>query len=364
MPSLNPTPRPTQKAPLILALLFCVVLALPSLYQVLSGRAIYPFIENRAQTEWPERPVSVQEAITIPMQISAYYNDRFGLRDVLLRVRHTALVYGLGVSPVNEVVLGREGWLYSTDPTLPSDQFLGVIPMTDAQLDVLEEKLTTTYAPFKEKNIPFYLVVSPDKETVHPEYLPGTVNVMDTQTRLRHFYANVQVEAGIHLVNPLPAIMDAKARQTVYYATDTHWNDYGAFAAAPEIIRAMQADFPGFSPRPLSYYEVKSAPVQGMDLASMLGLPEMPDQEYNLLTAAWTPQELPDGASVLVTGHDGPVLLFVRDSFGKALLGYLADYFSKIIIVPVDVDYLPYLQSEPIDVALFETVERAYLYYP
>lgn len=362
--SLNPAPRPPQKAPLILALLFCVVLALPNLYRALGGQAVYPFIENRAQTEWPERPVSLQEAITIPAQISAYYNDRFGLRDVLLRARHTALVYGLGVSPVNEVVLGREGWLYSANPTGPSDQFLGVIPMTDFQLGVLEEKLSATYAPFKERNIPFYLVVSPDKEAVYPEYLPGAVNSMDTQTRLRQFYANVQVEPGIHLVNPLPAIMEAKTRRTVYYATDTHWNDYGAFTAAHQVIRAMQADFPGFSPRPLSDYEVKSAPVQGKDLASMLGLPEMPDQAYNLTAPAWTPQELPDGASLLLTGHDGPVLLFVRDSFGKAMLGYLADYFSKIIIVPVDVDYRPYLDSEPIDAALFESVERAYLYYP
>ncbi len=360
---MNPTPRPLKKAPLTLTLLFGVLLALPTLYTLLGGQAIYPFIENRVQTEWPERPTSLSEAVTVTTQISTYYNDRFGLRDLLLRLRHAALVYGLGVSPVNEVVLGRDGWLYLANPTGPCDQFLGVIPMTEAQLGMLEEKLATTYAPFKERNIPFYLIVPPDKESVYPEYLPGAVNTMNTQTRLRHFYANVKVAPGIHLVNPLEAILDVKAGQTVYFATDTHWNEFGSFTAAQEVIRAMQADFPGFSPRPLADYTLQAAAVQDKDLASMLGLPEITDQNYDLLTPAWTLQELPDGASVLVTGHAGPVLLFVRDSFGKGMLDYLADYFSKIIIVPVDVDYLPYL-NEPIDAALFEVVERGYLYYP
>ncbi|MFN8387050.1 MAG: hypothetical protein U0X92_11595 [Anaerolineales bacterium] len=46
-----------------------------------------------------------------------------------------------------------------------------------------------------------------------------------------------------------PALLTAKSERQVYYATDTHWNDYGAYIAYSAIMNELRKTDPKISLR-------------------------------------------------------------------------------------------------------------------
>ena len=64
--------------------------------------------------------------------LASYVGDRFWLRQELISLRNSLTASLTGSSPVEDVLLGSEGWLYYA-PTL--GDYTGAEPMTDAEMD-------------------------------------------------------------------------------------------------------------------------------------------------------------------------------------------------------------------------------------
>jgi alginate O-acetyltransferase complex protein AlgJ len=205
----------------------------------------------------------------------------------------------------------------------------------------------------------FLVVIVPDKQTVYPEFLPGSIRKVTARTRLDDFTAAMKAETSVCVLDLHSVLQAAKGRHSeVYHRTDTHWSAAGIYAAYREILPQIERKYPAV--RPLPYIEpLRSGDYRAGDLAKMLGLgrvwKELPQQRPSSL--AYT--EMPEGDfHVRGPGPAGSRLAMLGDSFLSPLVDYLALHFDETIasrfagLKPALIE-----QFHP-DIVLVEMVER------
>src|SRR5262245_2252786 len=93
----------------LVAFAFAAALLAPSLDGMLRSDDLRgPAPELRAAAAKPASPQSAAEWLEWPLRYEAWWNDCFGLRDVLLRWHSIVRVFGFHVSPDEKHVLGRD----------------------------------------------------------------------------------------------------------------------------------------------------------------------------------------------------------------------------------------------------------------
>jgi alginate O-acetyltransferase complex protein AlgJ len=166
-------------------------------------------------------------------------------------------------------------------------------------------------------------------------------------------------------------LLAAKTQERIYFQTDTHWNDRGAFVAYQQIIDAVRRQVPGTPPvwtrRDFDSVEVLTP---GRDLAGMLGLKTVL-RELDLRLVPRRPRRArvvdPQGEEPmaelgrLVTEIDDarlPRAVVFRDSFASRLVPFLSEHFSRAVYLwQNDFDPDAVLKEHP-DVVIQEIVGR------
>jgi hypothetical protein len=222
----------------------------------------------------------------------------------------------------------------------------------------------------------FVFIVAPNKSTIYPEYVGLSRSPRCGKSPydlLLEAFDEYPVRRFIRLDQLL---RDAKVQNQIYFKTDTHWNDIGAWLVA----RAILQEFPP-APWRTSVDEVtmKSDPHPG-DLARMMGLgvselaphaqmaalrtvelEEPPLPPLNISHVRVIPEATAGGTLF-------PPAVFYRDSFMVYLLKYLKGAFEQIDAYWVEGGpiHLPTPGSEQAlgtsRIVLVEVVERNLMY--
>lgn len=316
-----------------------------------------------------------------PRQFEAWYQDRYGLRDVLVRAGARAHLGLLGRPAHRQVMLGANGWLYydeaAAGPQPEMADVRGRLRFSEEELARIARNLTQAQEGLAACGIHFQAVIAPDKQTVYPEYLKLYRIPPGATTRLDQLIAHLARHAPqVRLLDVRPELAAAKARHEMplYYRTDTHWNDLGAFIAYRALMRQLEkagAARPGAA-ADLDAYRVRSRPFRGGDITNnMLSLPDRFEDEKvrlrpqagRLAKPAPPPEGLPglDSAyPVLAFARPGGSLrlLIYRDSFATAWMPFLAESFAQTTAI-----WQPGIHGEHIrrtrpDVVVLELVER------
>ena len=90
----------------------------------------------------------------------------------------------------------------------------------------------------KEHDIPFFVFIAPDKETVYPEYLPPSVRPAEVG-----YYTPLFDEIkrrGIPFFHALDSLNHHKSDGILYYRTDTHWNALGGKVALEGFLSFLR----------------------------------------------------------------------------------------------------------------------------
>jgi hypothetical protein len=226
--------------------------------------------ENRAAAHWPA-PFTVD----FTHAFERAFADRFGARDALLRLHHRVLVRAFDVSPAHNVLLGRDGWLYykGEEGTSFDTYYRGTVPMAYAYIARVAAELARRHAWLAAHDVAYVVTIAPDKATIYPEHLPRwatRTNARAPSDRL----ADALRAAGVPYADLRAPLMQAKARERVYYMTDSHWNYLGARVAYRAIMTAIAAQlapaFVAIAPVALPPYEPERDVYAG-DLARMTG---------------------------------------------------------------------------------------------
>ena len=302
-----------------------------------------------------------------PATFEAFYNDRFRLRGLYMRLYAYAMWDGFYVSPSSKVLIGRDGWLYYNDveDNDPIATYQGTNLLADAQVAAARSSLIAWRDWLQARGIVFVVCIAPEKTSIYPEYLPTGFATRNHRTRVDQFVAACAGPGGIEVVDLRGPVLRAKesGRLPLYFRTDTHWNAAGASVGASVLLQALHARLPAIAPLAASDFSTELRPAPPGDLARMIGIPT----GLRDWTVAYQPRfdtvvkSISPDRGVVVAEQDRPGLpraVFFRDSFTSGLIPFLSPAFSRAVYV-WDHQLDPRLiEQEKPDVVVLEMVER------
>jgi hypothetical protein len=353
----------------VLIVLFVAIIALPMAGTLAGVDGGDPEAENRELAAFPHWGGTWASAEAYPDAFTTWFEDHFAFRDKLVRWYGESRLFGLGESPSSAVLKGTDQWLYYGDDGGVTD-YANATPLTPGELGAWREALARARDWLHHRRIAFVFTIAPDKHVIYPEHVPPTIRVVHTASRTDQVYAAL-AGTGVHAVDLRTALRDAKMRERLFYLTDTHWNDRGAFVAYQQIVDAVRAQVPATPPAwTRADFDATEAWIPGKDLAGMIGLKRVL-HEWDLRLVprrqrrarVVDPPEAQPNAEVgrLVTEIQDPSLpraVIFRDSFGSRLAPFLSEHFSRAVYLwQNDFDANVVTEEHP-DVVIQEIVGR------
>jgi hypothetical protein len=370
----SPTPVSilTRATNTVLIVLFLVLLWLPGLDSVFHFDWSRTPTENRALATFPKAPTSWHGVQGFVNGLEVYFNDHFGCRKCLLQW-HNKLRWALFKDQsTRNVLVGKDGWLFYTAQQM-IDHYTGLLQFTPEQLhdwQVLLEKRRDWLA---KQGMAYLFVVTPDKHTIYPEYLPDWLvkSKIRSRTKLDQFVAYMHEHSTVPILDVRGVVLAAKPTCPTYFKTDVHWNFFGAFAAYQELMRALAKQRPELDPPlPLSSFTLTNMLepdlVNGGDLAKILGLKMRESNDYCLIPKAGLPafrSKIPPADHIKdprITSNPqakGRMIIF-QDSFAMNWLQFLGYHFNRVTYL-WQYDLNPaYIEQDKPEIVVSEMNER------
>jgi alginate O-acetyltransferase complex protein AlgJ len=322
----------------ILIAIFVVAVSLPLIGQTLGLSAP----TGKPQTVPPLQTAEIT-AWTFPDRFNTYYSDQFAFRPWLIRWHAKAKYLGLGVSPTETAMIGKEGWLYYAGDNCMDDYHTTLF--TEPELTKWTSVMQARRNWLAARNVRFLVVIVPDKHIVYPDYLPDAVHRAPGPYRMDQLADHLRRNSTVEVLNLHPALEQARKTERIYHTTDSHWNDRGALVGYQEIMNRVSAWFPETKPLDRSAFMPVVRLGPGWDLTEMLGLQDVISEEdlsleprsarrarvvrppAEVRTKHWN-----DG--LIITEVDNaslPRLVMLRDSFTSALVPFLAEHFQRAV---------------------------------
>ncbi len=361
---------------LLTVALFAAIIALPLAANLTGDDGADPQAENRELAAMPRVDGTLKSLAQFPAAFGAWFEDHFGFRARLVRWYGESRFWGLGVSPSTTVVKGRDGWLFYNDDGGMAD-YANEALLSPGELELWRETVVRTRDWLKARGIGYAFTIAPDKHVIYPEEVPDSIRKIRDVSRTDQVLAVLR-EAGVSVVDPREPLLDAKRRERIYFVTDTHWNDRGAFVAYRQLVAAIRAEVPAVPPAwTRDDFTPTRRTTDGMDLAGMIGLTRvLPEVDLGLAPRRRRRARVvePPGAEPsaeegrLVTEIPGstlPRVVVFRDSFMSRVAPYLSEHFSRAVYLwENDFDPEPVRQEHP-DVVVQEIVGRhLYMFLP
>ena len=345
-----------KKGKLIYCILFFAICLCPSLGMLVTKQETSS--ENRQLSEFPS-PKTEEGKINVEWlsQAGDYFQEHFAFRNEL--VTGNALLHGrlLETSTADGVIQGKNGWLYYKDSL---DDYLGQDLLSDRSLFNIAHMLSMTQQALEEKGVNFLFTIAPNKNSLYGDNMPyyDKLKVSD-QTNRENLESWLTTEK-VAYADLYQALMEED--EVLYHARDSHWNNKGAALAADVLMDALGKDHDSYEGES---YTVRRDYTGDLDTMLYPSMPQLEDEVYydRQTTYAYVGEVGSNFDPKITTVN--PVksgsLVMYRDSFGNALLPFMADayanaYFSRGI---------PY-QLRDIDTTGADTVvvERAERFLP
>lgn len=253
--------RPSGLADRLVSVAFVVALVLPGLAMAAGIRPAA--LEARRVATLPRLDAdSLGEPATYAA-IDRWLADRFPARNQAVGA-HAAIDYGLlGGSTTPNVIVGRDGWLFTRTELEPVCTFTP---------DQVLAALDRVAAALSERGLDVRLIVPPDKHTIYPDEVVsgsglGEACTDDRRAAMGAGMATRPADA-IELWAQIAAERAAHPDKPLYFRQDTHWTPLGAVIATRALVESLA---PGV-------WDETQMPVEGFasyntDLSRIMGLP-------------------------------------------------------------------------------------------
>ncbi len=372
-----------------------VLLAAFGLLTLAPGAALLRFdgetrslVENRELAGLPDKPSSLAELGEWTGLFDSFVADHFGGRQPLVAAWNYLHVKA-GISPSERALIGRDGWLF-LEQTFLTDMNRGALPFEPGQLEALLASLERRARYLADRGIGFVVLPAPDKHTIFPQYLPASVEFVGP-SRLDRFRAALG-RANFTSVDVTARLQAARdAGEEVYFQTDSHWNSRGAWFAYLALMDTLrQSGYAGGVTLDEDDVEfIRLDEYHPTDIVrNLLGLAGWIRERHGIRARV-----LDDGEITAVRGSDGAPydyvyspppgqeqkhfrrtpprdgsrVLVYRDSYGNAMIPFLAHTFDEVVYMrpPQTMGFDPGdIERWQPDVVIYEFVERALYYTP
>lgn len=148
---------------------------------------------------------------------------------------------------MTNVINGKNGVLFlAGDQNAVIKQHTGERLLKDRQLEKWKMVFSDRKRSIQTIGIKFYLQIVPDKHPVYREYLPDEFQLIHKRN-IDLFLEYVEPVLKARVNYPLSAILSASDQNKIYFKTDSHWTDQGAYIAYLELMKIIKKDLPNIS---------------------------------------------------------------------------------------------------------------------
>ena len=337
-----------------------IICLFPVWGRLLPGSASVVTGENRSLSPFPgtETPLS-----RWPSAFEDWFGDRLAFRreaiSAAARFQYRSTL---------QAVEGKDGWLFFLGDG-SKDDLLRRTVLGTAEKESIREAQQMAKDRIAEAGAAYMVLICPDKQTVYPEYLPDVFRLAQGESRLDQITPVLKDIPGLVFVDPRESMIREKEDKPLYYLTDTHWNDLGAWTACRAVYAALSETLPSFRAPSEKRLRISDAqPAEQGDLARMLNRQNMKDLRVSVtlrgLRADGETIPNPDDPLRCTTVYENPdhpgyprAVVF-HDSFAEALRPFLAPSFSRIVFVWSDHPLMDIVREEKPDIVIQEYVER------
>jgi hypothetical protein len=228
--------------------------------------------------------------------------------------------------------------IYTSENDIEGFQHADQFP--DQELARIQQSLDALSARYAALGISLVVVVPPNKNTIYPERVPDKIPILGDRSSLDQLISYLNLHGKTQILDLRPALFAAREKQEIYYATDTHWNDYGAFIAYREIMEVLRTTHPEIIPHPASDYEVVSREAGPLDLAENIGTTLFPEQRIQFtprFDSGTNYKTVTVGGRRIQFSHNPdaalPTAIVYHDSFFFRVIPLLGEHFSQAIFI-------------------------------
>ncbi len=358
----------------LLVALFLFVLFLPLVASVVTEDRHRSDAEKRALAKFPDLPVKFGDISSFLRGLEQYYNDHFGLRELLIYRYQRELEKRFRIAGSPLVVRGENGWLFYTGDQLLED-FRGERRLSRQQLERWAEMQRGRQNWLQSKGIEYLTFAPPSKQSVYAENLPARFRQEKGPSRLSQLHDYLHHSPMSFYVDIHKPLLAAKKNEKMYYATDSHWTPYGAYVAFRRVMEEVQQRFPerrydldfAFADQPYVF--------PGGDLAEILmSGGESTEEVLGLRSRTYCSRRHPLPLSLSDIGDRGyeqPLYkkcpeaelkaLFFADSFIWQIERYFSENFSEVVYLQKPFDRQNVLEVMELftpDIVIEEKTER------
>ncbi len=337
---------------LICIVLFFLACAVPAV--------LLPFAEDTSENEkrelasfpsWRKEDGSFN--LAWGNDFSSYVSDHFGLRSRLVRLDSRLKAFFFSQSATEDVIIGRDQWLFYSKTV---SDYLGTEPLTARERFAIGRTLSLMQETVQANGAKFLFVCAPNKNSIYGDKMPAYYLAADPALANSNILLSELARCHVETVD-LWTLFTASDQQ-LYHKRDSHWNNLGAVMAYNAMLDRL-----GVTHRTYADAVISAQNTWVGDLDTML-FPgrEMLDVQYEYeveFSFRWGRRfKSVEDMTVTATGEGTERLLMFRDSFGNAILPFLADAFSTSYFsrgIPYD---LRHMETENATVVIVEIVER------
>ena len=323
----------------IFGLAFVSLLCLPLAGNLLREPRSFSELENRVLSTGVRLDRNLLKSGVLAERLEAYVQDQFPMRDVLVNLKSDVQVL-LGKEENNGVYLGKDGYLFRRFEDYSQETFLHNLDAVKALRRRLGQKLSVMAVPSAslvlEENLPEFISAEKERDAFD-------------------FFSKYLGKDGGYL--DLLKVLENHQQEPVYFRTDHHWTQYGAYLGYAELMHSF-----GIEPVDLSRFTVGNyEDFQGTHYSKFRGgiiegetftIYRNPEEnlevhyvaEERMENSLFFPQNLDtrDKYKVFLDGNypliiirnreigEGEKVLVLKDSYANAMTPFLVERFEEV----------------------------------
>jgi len=297
------------------ALLAFGLLAAPLVVGIVQPDSVASILkEGRNPAPAPRPPDSPGDLLSLPKEIDAYLNDRFGLRERMIRL-HKDLTHPVLIKVNTAALIGRSGRMFYEGNEMVR-QSAGLV-LRDARAAQTGHFIAEMRDALAKRGVRFLVALPPNSSTIYQDDLPAWAQDDGRKTEY-DLLLELLKGYGVKTVDLRPALTGLRAEdQEAYLLHDAHWTPRGALAGFNAVVEAD-----GRPDWRLDPAAVMGPPEErkGGDVARILGVQDEVSEMAAPLKLKTEGQDeaisqgiMPD--HVVTTGRPGPTIMIIGDSF-------------------------------------------------
>lgn len=281
------------------------------------------------------------------------HNKLFSLDFALPYIGYVYYINGASISPDN-VVVGKEGWLFLGDRhAYVMSESRGLKPFNKERIDRFSEARGKWNDLVKSQGgIGYFVTIAPNSHTIFREKMPNWAAKTTSSPNIEYLLSKAPKDKTLADLSTSIKKYKDLSHVPLYYKTDTHWNEFGAWYAYNDLQRKIGQTDPSLKWLSAEDIHLTFREKEGGDLSRFLRItPFIKDIEAEVFIKRNSKINVSDfggntirnsdlsdrqenmDKEIIVTSSNAlndKKVLWLRDSFGVALYPYMNATFSTI----------------------------------